>query len=903
MLIYGKTYPFCLKSGYDTVNTDFSLNTDGRPKSSLAFLKAHWVSRDTILWNIVGSPIYSYSLFYSPKAALVLTPDGIRGGTEIRLTYEWGGAGNRIKTKFPHLASFTALKLSEANKAKVSEALKSELAVVARDAEGRIVDVTGLQIPGVLDDLYTYNGPLGVIYKGNIPSLRLWAPTAQSVTLNLFADDSPLAVEKLPMKWEAGCGVWGLKGNASWTGKFYLYEVEVYVPATGRIEKNLVTDPNSLSLSTNSKRSQVVDLSAADLKPQGWDALAKPALAAPEDIVTYELHIRDFSIYDKTVPENLRGTFKAFTVKNSNGMKHLKALAEAGLTHIHLLPAFDIASVDEDKSTWQTVDEAKLAAFPPDSDQQLQAVSAIADRDGFNWGYDPYHFTTPEGSYATDPNGTPRIVEFREMVQALSQNGLRVVMDMVYNHTFSGGQDEKSVLDRVVPGYYHRLDGEGRVEQSTCCANTASEHAMMRKLIIDSLVTWAREYKVDGFRFDLMGHHMLADMQAVRAALDSLSFEKDGVDGKSIYGYGEGWDFGEVAGGARGVNATQRNIAGTGIGAFNDRLRDAVRGGNPFGDIREQGFATGLYFRPNAAEYRDSEQQKWKLFDYSDLIRISLAGNLQNYDFVRGSGERVPAHWVQHNGSAAAYALDPQENVVYVAAHDNETLWDILQIKLSAGMTLSERVRMNNLALSLVAFSQGVPFFHAGDDLLRSKSLDRNSYNSGDWFNKLDWTYESNNWGVGLPGEGRDRWNLFRPLLANPALKPAKADILFAVNVFREYLRIRKSSPLFRLRTAEAVQKSVSFLNTGPWQIPGLIVMQLTDNDNLDPVYKAIVVLFNASPDTVTFADDSFKNLKFELHPVQTASVDEIVRRSDFDTANGRFTILGQTTAVFVLRD
>jgi pullulanase-type alpha-1,6-glucosidase len=890
------------KPGYYTLKTESFINTYNGPRN-LARLAAHWVSRDTILWNVGGSPFYQYSLLYSPDATLKLTPDGILGGTEIDLTYEPNGADETIRAKFPHLAWLTALKLSAAGVTKAAEALKGELAVIARDENGGIVDLTGLQIPGVLDDLYLYDGPLGVTYNGDIPSLHLWAPTAKSVTLRLFADSSSPRAEKMPMKWDKGNGVWSLTGNADWTGKFYLYEVEVYVPATGHIEKNRVTDPYSISLSTNSKRSQIVDLSAAALKPQGWDTLAKPVLDAPEDIVIYELHIRDFSAYDKTVPEDWRGTYKAFTARDSNGMKHLRALSESGLTHIHLLPTFDIASVSDNKSFWRKVDEARLAAFPPDSELQSLAISAIANHDGFNWGYDPYHFTTPEGSYSTDPDGTPRIVEFREMVQALNQNGLRVVMDVVYNHTFAGGQDKRSVLDRAVPGYYHRLDGEGRMEQSTCCANTASEHAMMRKLMVDSLLTWAREYKVDGFRFDLMGHHMLADMQAARAALDGLILEKDGVDGKSIYMYGEGWDFGEVTGNGRGVNATQRNIAGTGIGAFNDRMRDAVRGGSPFGDIREQGFATGLYFRPNASEYRDSEQQKWKLFDYSDLIRISLAGCLQNYEIVRGSGDRVPAHWIQHNGSGAGYTLDPQENVVYVSAHDNETLWDILQIKLFAQTTLAERVRMNNLALSLVAFSQGVPFFHAGDDFLRSKSLDRNSYNSGDWFNKIDWTFETNNWGVGLPSEGRDKWDLFRPLLANPALKPAKAEILFTVNVFRETLRIRKSSPLFRLRTADDVQKSVSFLNTGPWQIPGLIVMQLTDVDDLDTDHKAIVVLFNASPETVTFADDSFKDLKFELHPVQAASFDEIIRRADFDTARGMFTIPGLTTAVFVLRD
>ncbi len=893
--------------GYDTVKKEFIISTEGAPRGSLAKQKAHWVRRDTILWNTVGSPKYQYSLFYSPDATLELTASGLEGGVEIPLTYVAGGADAELKKKFPHLASFTTLKIEQVGDLSYEKALKSEIAVLMRDETGRVVDVTGVQLPGVLDDLYTYDGPLGVTFDGKTPTLRVWAPTAISVTLHLFEDAVSDSARKLPMQWEAGSGVWSIRGEADWAGKFYLYEVEVYVPAESRIVKNLVTDPYSFSLSTNSKRSQIVNLDDPALKPQGWDRLKKPPF---EDVVVYELHIRDFSVYDETVPAEWRGTYKAFTVTGSNGMKHLRALAEAGLTHIHLLPAFDIASVNEDKSTWKTADDALLATYPPNSDQQLLAVSAISGEDGFNWGYDPFHYTTPEGSYATDPQGAPRILEFREMVQALNQNGLRVVMDVVYNHTNASGQEEKSVLDKVVPGYYHRLDGEGRVENSTCCSNTATEHNMMRKLMVDSVVTWARAYKVDGFRFDLMGHHMLEDMKAVRTALDALTPWKDGVNGKEIYVYGEGWDFGEVAGNARGVNATQQNIGGTGIGAFNDRLRDAARGGNPFGDIREQGFVTGIYFQPNAAERRDTDAQKWKLFDYTDWIRITLAGGLREYEIVRGNGDKVPARLVLYNGSAAGYTLNPRENVVYVAAHDNETLWDIIQIKAAENAPVSERIRMNNLALSLVAFSQGTAFFHAGDDILRSKSLDRNSYNSGDWFNRLDWTYNTNNWGVGLPGEGREKWDLFRPLLANPNLRVNKGDILFAHQVFREFLQIRRSSPLFRLPTSEAIQKSVSFLNTGPTQTPGLIVMRLTDTEHVstlldngyDPKYNEIVVLFNAAPQSVAFAHPEFIGKKFELHPVQAASVDEVVKRADFDTANGKFTVPGRTTAVFVLR-
>jgi pullulanase-type alpha-1,6-glucosidase len=496
--------------------------------------------------------------------------------------------------------------------------------------------------------------------------------------------------------------------------------------------------------------------------------------------------------------------------------------------------------------------------------------------------------------------GTPRIVEFREMVQSLNQSGLRVVMDVVYNHTNASGQNPNSVLDKVVPGYYYRLNGEGAVEKSTCCENTATEHAMMRKLMVDSVVTWAKEYKVDGFRFDLMGHHMLADMQAVRAALDALTLEKDGVDGKSIYIYGEGWNFGEVANNARGANATQLNIGGTGIGAFNDRLRDGTRGGNPFDDPRLQGFATGLYIAPNASETRSLDAQKSKLLDYTDWIRLTLAGNLRSYPIMRADGNTVNGEQVLYNGSAAGYTEIPQENIVYVSAHDNETLWDAVQLKASASATLADRIRMNNMALSLAMFSQGVPFFHAGDDILRSKSLDRNSYNSGDWFNKLDWTYESNNWGVGLPPEGRDKWDIYRPLLADPALAPAKTDIVNASAYFRELLQIRKSSPLFRLDTADDVKNVVGFLNTGKEQVPGLIVMTLNDTVNADPAYNQIVVLFNATAEWQGFSDASLAGKNFVLHPVQQNSVDEQVRNAAYESAKGLFNVPPRTTAVFV---
>jgi pullulanase-type alpha-1,6-glucosidase len=886
--------------GYDAVKKQFTISTTGAPVGNLAKQHAQWVSRDTLLWNVAGGPGFRYAIIYSPEAALELAPEGVKNGTEIPLTFVSARPDVELLRQFPHLRDYAVFHVAEADPAKLGEALKGQVAVIARDPGGRVIDVTGVQFPGALDDLYAYSGPLGVTFDGDTPTLRVWAPTAKSVTLHVFDTAKASYARKLPMTFDAGTGVWGLTGEADWKGKFYLYEVVVFAPSTGKIETNLVTDPYSFSLSTNSQRSQIVDLNDTALQPEGWNAVQKPALAAPEDIVLYELHIRDFSLSDESVPEEWRGAYKAFTLKDSNGMKHLAALAEAGLTHIHLLPAFDIASVNEDKSTWQSVDEAALAAYPPDSDQQALAVGLVKGADGFNWGYDPFHYTTPEGSYAADPNGAPRIVEFREMVKSLNDIGLRVVMDVVYNHTNASGQSEKSVLDRIVPGYYHRLNAEGEVEKSTCCENTATEHAMMRKLMVDSVVTWATQYKVDGFRFDLMGHHMLADMQAVRAALDALTLADDGVDGKAIYIYGEGWDFGEVANNARGRNATQLNIAGTGIGVFNDRLRDAVRGGGPFDDPRLQGFTTGLLLTNNANESRPTEDQQLKLFEYMDWIRLGLAGNLADYSLVRADGATVPGRLIGYNRAPAGYTADPQENIVYASAHDNETLFDAVQTKAPAEATLADRIRMNNLALSIVMFSQGVPFFHAGDDLLRSKSLDRNSYDSGDWFNRLDWTYANNNWGVGLPIEGTDRWDIFRPLLADPNLKPSRADIEGAAAYFRELLQIRKSSPLFRLRTAEQIQQSVTFLNTGPELIPGLIVMRLTDAAGLDATYQEIVALFNARPEAATFSDASLAGGRYVLHPVQQNSIDQTTRAAAF--ADDTFTVPGRTTAVFVIQ-
>lgn len=862
---------------------------------------AHWVAQDTLVWQFDGGEGASYSLHYSADASLALTPEGIEGGESITLTPNPDGLSDELAERFPLLASWPTFTIAEEDLALVPDILRGQMAVAAVDAEGTPLDATGVQIAGVLDDLYANDADLGLTLGDGIPALSVWAPTAQDVALLLFDDAVDPEAERVAMTRDDVTGVWSVTGEADWLNSYYLYEVTVFAPSEGAIVTNLVTDPYSVSLSMNSARSQIVDLNDPALLPDGWDSLAKPGLAAPEDIVVYELHVRDFSIYDETVPEDLRGTFMAFTLDDTDGMAHLRDLAAAGLTHLHLLPSFDIATINEDPAERVEPDPAELATFGPASPEQQAIINPIRDQDGFNWGYDPYHFNVPEGSYSTDPNGPQRILEFREMVMALNEAGLRVVIDVVYNHTNASGQSQRSVLDRIVPGYYHRLDiRTGSVITSSCCPNTASENAMMEKFMVDSVLLWSTAYKVDGYRFDLMGLHSLDNMVAVREAVNGLTLETDGVDGKSIYIYGEGWTLPDDS--QIGVAATQPNIGGTGIGVFNDRLRDAVRGGNPFGGRADQGFITDLYFNPNGTTPGSEAEQLERLLAFSDLIRIGMAGNLAGYTFIGYEGEMVDGTQVLYNNSTpAGYTLDPQENIVYVSKHDNETLWDIIMYK-GLQLPIREQVRMQNLGSSIVMFSQGVPFFHAGDDLLRSKSLDRNSFNSGDWFNRLDFTYETNNWGVGLPPEGDngDRWDVMEPLLADPNRVVSPEDIAFARDYFREILSIRQDVGLLRLQTGEQIEAMLRFHNTGAEQTPGLIVMSVTDSEGFDPNYAMVVVVINAGPEAIDFTEAEVAGMPLVLHPVFAASVDPMVQESAFNSETGTFSVPARTAAVFV---
>ncbi len=486
--------------------------------------QAYWLDRHRLaIQPQYFQSSWTYFLNASPSGGLQLGDSGVTGGTSLQLVQ--GGALTADELmRYPQLAGYAVLQVPRsAPLATIQQYLRGQVAVSAVDSTSTLKYATGIQIGGVLDDLYDYSGKLGVIFHSDDSELapiqiKLWAPTAQSVSLQIFnqADDtSPAAI--IPMRQSNG--VWVANGNRSWEGKYYLYSVSVYVPGDHAVDSNLTTDPYSIDISVNGGKSRITNLDAGATKPAGWDESDAPPLHSLGDMSIYELHIRDFSINDTTVPAQDRGRYGAFNDQNSNGMKHLRALAQSGLKAVHIMPSFHFASVNEDQSTWQTTGD--LSMYPPDGAEQQQAVIGIQGADGYNWGYDPVHFMTPEGSYAVNPDD--RVLEYRTMVEGLHGAGLRVIQDVVFNHTNASGEGPNSNLDEVVPGYYHRLDAGGRLETGSCCADTASEHRMMEKLMIDTLVLNARQYKIDGFRFDIMNFHFTYNMRNIQQALAALT--------------------------------------------------------------------------------------------------------------------------------------------------------------------------------------------------------------------------------------------------------------------------------------------------------------------------------------------------------------------------------------------
>lgn len=839
----------------------------------VAGASAHLIDGNTLIWQ-GGKDKPHVRLYYTDSGTIKANAEGVFDFPYITLTPTSLTAEQQAK--YPHLKDAAAFALPAGKDLK--PLLKGELVAIGTDAGGILQGATLVQSAGALDALYSEAATkltYGAVVEGGNVTFRLWAPTARSVKLALF-DEQHKSLGERTMTLDEASGSWSVQGGSELVGKFYRYDIQVYHPVSRKLESYQVTDPYSLSLAMNSEFSQVVDLNDPALKPEGWDSLKAPhSQQNPADITIYEAHVRDLTGNDDSTPAEHRGKFLGLTDTDTAPVKHLQALAKSGVSHLHLLPVFDIATVNEDPAKVANIgdDFSKLCQVNPEvqnskfagycsSGQTIEAVLGdlqggdskenpqvqelygyLRGVDSFNWGYDPYHYTTPEGSYATNAEGSQRILEFREMVKAIKQNiGMNVVMDVVYNHTNEAGLGPKSVLDKIVPWYYQRLNPEtGSVENSTCCSNTAPEHAMFAKLMDDSLVTWARDYKIDAFRFDLMGHHPKDQMVQALAAVKQVNPE--------MYFYGEGWNFGEVQDDKRFVQATQKHLAGTGIGSFSDRLRDAVRGGSPFdgGDTirKTQGFGNGALVDANEMDGVD----RATALHQSDLVRLGMAGNLKDFILTDKDGMPKKGADIDYNGQPAGYAQDPTEIQNYVDKHDNQTLFDNLIYKAPQGADL---VRMQGVSLATAMLGQGIPFTHAGVELLRSKSMERDSYDSGDWYNRVDYTLADNNFDKGLPRKDKDGDNypLIEKVLGKH-VKPSGADMATMVGFYQELAELRQSSRLLRLGSGAEVIKRVDFRNTGPDQVPGLIVMTVDDGVNagadLDPAIDGLVVMINAT--------------------------------------------------------
>ena len=535
---------------------------------------------------------------------------------------------------------------------------------------------------------FHYSGhDLGVTYNKAESTFKVWAPTAYGVEIVIYSTAASPKGELIPMQYGEK-GVWWCKLKGNLDGLYYNYLV------THGEETVEVVDPYARATGPNGKRGQIVDL--AKTNPPGWEKLPWLPLESPVDAIIYEVHIRDLSACPgcgiKAQGQYLglieEGTETCEGIKT--GLDHLK---ELGITHVHLLPIFDFATIDEED--------------PASS---------------YNWGYDPLNYNVPEGSYATSPvDGRVRIRELKAMIQGLNQAGIGTIMDVVYNHTF---HSVASSFNKLVPGYYYRHHQDGSFSNGSGCGNeVADERSMVRKFIVDSVTYWAQEYKMAGFRFDLMGLHHLETMQAVRRALDLIS--------PQILIYGEGWTA-AASTLPEGVRSLKENTVHLpGVASFCSDLRDGLKG-HVF-HTNEGGFIQGA--------------------GYEETVKFGIAGAVQHPQIDY-------SHILYSKGP---WAITPAQSVVYAEAHDNLTLWDKL-LCTTAPEDEEERLRMMKLAHAILLTSQGIPFLHAGQDFARTKGGDPNSYQSPDHVNQLDW---------GRKGEFRELFEYTRALIQLRKERPA----------------------------------------------------------------------------------------------------------------------------------
>lgn len=557
-------------------------------------------------------------------------------------------------------------------------------------------------------------------YTPEATHFTLWAPTADEVRLMLFdAGEGGHAYETISMIPDTE-GTWTAKVEKDLLGKFYTFNVKIN-------ERWLGDTPgiNAKAVGVNGKRAAILDMRTTD--PEGWADDKRPALASPADAVIYEMHHRDFSVDPSSGIRN-KGKYLALTEEGTlspeqlaTGIDHLK---ELGVTHVHILPSYDYASVDETK----------------------------LDENRYNWGYDPQNYNVPDGSYSTDPyDPAVRIREFKQMVQALHKAGIRVVLDVVYNHTFN---TTESNFERTVPGYFYRQMSDGSFADGSACGNeTASNRPMMRKYMKESVLYWLNEYHLDGFRFDLMGIHDIATMNEIRTAVTAVD--------PSIIIYGEGWA-------AKAPQMPEDSLAMKaniyrmpGIAAFSDEMRDALRG--PFNDNRQGAFLAGI---PGGEE----------------SIKFGIVGAVKHPQVDNDSV----------NYSKASWAEQPTQMISYVSCHDDMCLVDRLKASVP-GITPQELARLDKLAQTAVFTSQGIPFIYAGEEVMRDKKGVHNSYNSPDSINAIDWKRKA---------EHADVFAYYKGLIQlrknHPAFRMGDADL---VRKHLEFLPVEGSNLIaYRLK-------------------------------------------------------------------------------------------------------
>jgi pullulanase len=599
---------------------------------------------------------------------------------------------------------------------------------------------------------YLYNGDdLGAVYGPQETAVKLWAPTAKEVRLLLFNDATDDACRNVPMSRDRD-GVWSASLKGDLDGKYYLYEL-TQVSGSGKRAVYRVNDPYARGCSANSGRTLIYDPRKTD--PDGWEEDHFVTLKNNVDAVLYETHIRDFSINKNSgIADGRRGKYLGMVQEGArtpqgekSGLDHLKDL---GISHVHLLPAFDYAGGDErekaDEYTW------------------------------YDWGYDPVLFNTPEGSYASNPAGTTRQKEFKEMVRTFHRNNIGVVMDVVYNHTAATGSGPASIFDKVYPRYFYRMDKSGKYADGTGCGNEfASEKPMARKFIVDSIKYWMTEYHVDGFRFDLMGMEDRATMLEV--------YREAGKINPNAIIYGEGWQMESVLPPEQMM--IQAHVAGTGLAAFNDGIRDNIKGS--YADGKAIGFVQGAA-PPHGG----------------------MGGFQSNIKGQRtGDGNTIEV-------------FSPNETVNYDSVHDDLCLWD--KLRLSApDVPEALRINMDKLAAGIVLTAQGIPFLHAGDEFLRSKKLNNNSYNNNDpLVNPIDWS---------LKAKHQDVFDFYKGMIA-----------------------LRRSHAAFRMTDKARVNEAVEFAATPPKNVVEFFIKNHANGDS----WETILVIYNGNkePQDLTVAGD-----------------------------------------------